>query len=154
RHSTPVASWSSAHRPHAYGLPTVHETPARSFPMPPGRSRRSHRHHAGYSSSPLLPLEVPERALVTLSTTYDPTRLLRFPRIGPEPLDRVPGGPIRNAQLFANFLNRDALRMQCGNTILHLLGNRRAGDPLALGFGPGHARLDPFADERTFKLGQ
>jgi hypothetical protein len=59
-----------------------------------------------------------------------------------------------NAQLFANVLNREPLRMQRSHTLLHLLGNRGPGDPLALSFGPGHPRLDPFADERAFELRQ
>jgi hypothetical protein len=32
--------------------------------------------------------------------------------------------------------------------------NRRPGYPIALGSGAGHARFDPFTDERTFTLGQ
>jgi hypothetical protein len=54
--------------------------------------------------------------------------------------------------LLAHLMNREPLRIEFSNVGLHPCWNWDTADPLALGFRPGHPRLDPFADERAFEL--
>jgi hypothetical protein len=69
-------------------------------------------------------------------------------------LDVIPRGPIPNPELLADLMDREAFRIQRRNPRLKLLGKRRTGDALSLGFGPRHPGFHPLTDQGTLKLGE